>query len=74
MRKNKFIYILLIIIMMISLTGCFSSGSLIIDTQSYEKKMFVGDKIYLTTNKDSISQNGEVIWESSDENVVVVSK
>lgn len=74
MRKNKFIYILLIIIMMISLTGCFSSGSLIIDTQSYEKKMFVGDKIYLTTNKDSISQNGEVIWESSDENVAVVSK
>ena len=64
---------LLLIISIICLTGCFSGGSLIIDTQSYEKKLFVGDKIYLSTNQDSILPGKEVVWESSDENVVVVS-
>lgn len=73
MKKNRLVFIFLLIISIVCLVGCFPNNSLIIDTQSYEKKMYVGDKIFLSTNKDSISSNEQVIWESSDENVVVVS-
>ena len=73
MKKNKFIIVLLLIISVICLTGCFSGGSLIIDTQSYEKKLFVGDKIFLSTNQEALAPGKEVQWESSDENVVIVS-
>lgn len=73
MSKNKFIFIILIFIMMISLTGCFGGDSLTITMQSYEKKIYVGDRVCLTTNKDHILFDKEVVWESSDENVVIVS-
>ena len=74
MKLKKILYIIIIPILIIFMTGCFTVGSLSIMTESYEKHIYVGDKIYLTTNKDSINFTEIVVWESSDELVVTVSQ
>lgn len=74
MKVKKILYIILIPILILFLTGCFTGGSLSIIIGSYEKHVYVGDKIYLSTNKDQFSLNDTVIWESSDELVITVTQ
>lgn len=73
MKAKRIIYSIFTLIVMLLLTGCFS-GYLDINTESYEKKMYVGDKIYLNTNSDELSSSEKVSWESSDELVVTVTQ
>lgn len=73
MKTKKYLYIMFTLVVMLLLTGCLT-GSLSITTESYEKKLFVGDKIYLSTNSDSLNNGGTVSWKSSDELVVTVTQ
>ena len=74
MKIKKLLYIILVPILVLFLTGCFNDGSLTIVIGNYEKHIYVGDKVYLTTNKEQLSSDEQVVWETSDEFVVTVTQ
>lgn len=72
MKKNKLILIIFLLLFSLTLFGC-SSGQFEVKTQYMEKTMYTGERIMLQTNINELDGN-TVVWESSDENVVVVDQ
>ena len=75
MRKNKKIYMILIVFFFtFILFGCVNMDGFSIKTVYLEKTMYVGEKIQLDASKQEL-ETGEVLqWSSSDENIALVSE
>lgn len=71
MKIKRILILNIFIIMLLFLTGCNQIGTIFINGGLVEKTMNVGDKIYLTTN---VYTEEEVIWESTDVNIVTVDE
>lgn len=70
-RKNK-LFIVLLFIFAIFMTGCLNTEKFTIGTDYIEKTMYVGDKSKFSTNKSTLETGETVEWKTGDASIATV--